>query len=220
MVRIFIVDDHASFRDSLVFLLEYQEDFTVVGKAGTFAEASVLLATTDIDVALVDLDLPDGHGLDLLPKIHERNPGVPAIILTGSVRPESKALAIAAGAVGFLHKSTNVTEIVQSISRVASGQSLLSVTEAMSLMRQASQYQARSQTASNSLQKLTPREREVLLALVDGLDNQGIAQRLSLSTATVRSHVVQVLDKLNVESRLQAALFAVRSGLVAPDEFE
>lgn len=218
MVRVCIVDDHASFRDSLAFMVGYQDDLEIVGQAGSLAEARAMVASTAVDVALLDLDLPDGQGLELMPTIHSRNPAAAVIILTGSIRPESQALAIAAGAVGFLHKSTSVSEIVQAIRKVAGGQSLLSTSEAMSLMRRAAQHQARLQETQQILRELTPREREVLQALAGGLDNQAIADRLSLSVATVRTHVVRVLQKLNVSSRLQAALFAVRAGVVSSDD--
>ena len=158
----------------------------------------------------MDLDFPNGHGLDILGEIYERNPGAAAVILTGSIRPESRALAVAAGAAGFLHKSTSVGEIVSAIRNIASGQSLFSPAEAMALIREAAQHHANIQARLRTLDQLTPRERDVLRALACGLDNQAIADRLCLSTATVRTHVVHVLEKLNVDSRLQAALVAGR----------
>lgn len=213
MIRVLLLDDHASFRSALAFMLSREPEITIAGEAGSLAEAHAVLSGTAVDVALVDLDFPDGFGLDILEDLYDRNPGAAAVILTGSTRPESTALAVAAGAVGFLHKSTGVAEIVSAIRKVTSGQSLFSPAEAMALMRQATQHHARTEAAQRALAQLTPRERDVLQALTCGLDNRGIADRLCLSTATVRSHVVHLLDKLNVESRLQAALIAVRHEL-------
>ena len=218
MIRVLIVDDHASFRDAMAFMLALKADITIVAQAGSLAEAWAVLADTTVDVALIDLDLPDGQGLELLPDLHKRHPEASAVILTGSIRKESQALAIAAGAVGFLHKSTNVVEIATAIRRLAAGHTLITPSEALTLMRQAARYEARAQTAQRAFAQLTPRERDVLRALTAGLDNQAIADRLSLSVATVRVHVVQLLRKLEVDSRLQAALIAVRHGVVDQDD--
>ncbi|MDQ3542085.1 MAG: response regulator transcription factor [Chloroflexota bacterium] len=217
MIDVLLVDDHASFRGALAFMLEREEDISVVAQAGSLAEARTVLANVAIAVALVDLDLPDGHGLDLLTDIRQRNPEAPVLILTGSIRAESRAMAVASGASGFLHKSTSVAEIVTGIRRVAAGQPLITPAEAITLMSQARLHLARTETSQRALRQLTPRERDVLRALAAGLDNQAIADRLHLGTATVRSHVVQVLRKLEVDSRLQAALFAVRHGVVDED---
>jgi len=218
MIRVMLVEDHASLRQSLAFLLEIDGDLRVVASVGTLAEARALLPATVVDVALLDLDLPDGEGLDLLPAIRQANPDADVIVLTGSIRPETKALAIAAGAMGFLHKITDVEAIRDAIRQVAAGQPLISPREALLLTREAVQYQARTASVQRLLSGLTARERDVLRALAHGLDNQAIADRLHLSTTTVRTHVTQILRKLDVESRLQAALFAVRHGLVTLDE--
>lgn len=217
MIRVILVDDHASFRGALAFMLEREGDIEVVGQAGTLAEARQIAASTPADVALVDLDLPDGNGLDLLPVLHEHTAMTAVVILTGSVRPEKPALAVAAGAVGFLPKAVGTAEIVAAIRRVATGETLFTATEAVALMRQAAQYQTRTQATQRALEGLTRRERDVLRGLAAGLDNNAIAKRLYLSTATVRTHVGEVLRKLGVDSRLQAALLAVRHGEVDPD---
>ena len=218
MIQVFIVDDHASYRNALAFMLGHQPDLTVVAEAGSLAVARALLTRTVVDVALVDLDLPDGYGLDLLPEFRETNPDAAVIVLSGSARPHSKAKAIAAGAVGFLHKESDVQMIMDAIRQVATGQPLISPREAMALMREAAHYEARGQAAHRILAQLTPRERDVLSEVVGGHGDQAIADRLHLSTTTVRSHVAQLLRKLEVHSRLQAALFAVRHGLVNPDD--
>jgi DNA-binding NarL/FixJ family response regulator len=218
VIRVALIDDHVSFRGALAFMIERDEDISVVVQAGRFEETRAFLEREAIDVALVDLDLPDGNGLDLLPLLRERNPDSAVVILTGSIKPENPGLAIANGAVGFLHKSVSTADVIDAIKRAAAGEALFSATEAVSLLRQAAQYQSRVQTTQRVLDQLTPREIDVLEALADGLDNQAIADRLFLSTATVRTHVREILRKLNVNSRLQAALYAVRLGVVKLDE--
>ena len=216
MIRVGLIDDHVSFRDALAFMLQREPDITVDLEAGRVAEALQLLETTPIDVALVDLDMPDGKGLDVLPYVRNKNPAAAAIVLTGSTNPESPALAISNGAVGFLHKSASTAEVVTDIRVAASGEMLFSATEAVTLLREAARLQARDESKRRMLDQLTQRERDVLTALGSGLDNQAIADQLFIGTATVRSHVSEVLRKLNVDSRLQAALIAVRFGLVDP----
>jgi DNA-binding NarL/FixJ family response regulator len=218
VIRVALIDDHVSFRGALAFMIERDEDISVVVQAGELEEARALLERESIDVALLDLDLPDGNGLDLLPLLREHNPDAAVVILTGSINPENPGLAIANGAVGFLHKSVSTADVTNAIKRAATGEALFSATEAVSLLRQAAQYQSRAQTTQRVLDQLTPREIDVLESLVDGLDNQAIADRLFLSTATVRTHVREILRKLDVDSRLQAALYAVRLGIVKLDE--
>ncbi len=218
MIRVGLIDDHASFRGALAFMLQREADISIELEAGRISEARALLGTTMIDVAVVDLDLPDGQGLDLLPLVHDQNPQAAAIVLTGSTNPESPALAIANGAVGYLHKSASTAEVVEAIRIAATGETLFTATEAVALMREAAKIHAKHQARRQILDQLTQRELDVLRALGDGLDNQAIAERLFITTATVRTHVGEVLRKLEVDSRLQAALIAVRLGLVDPDE--
>lgn len=214
MIRVGLVDDHVSFRGALAFMLQREGDITVDLEAGRLSEAQGLLESIPIDVALVDLDLPDGKGLELLPLVRNQNPRAAAIVLTGSTNPESPAMAITNGAVGFLHKSASTAEVVQAIRTVATGEALFSAVEAVKLMQEAARFQAKDQVKRQTLDLLTQRELDVLRALGAGLDNQAIADRLFITTATVRTHVSEVLRKLHVDSRLQAALIAVRLGLV------
>jgi DNA-binding NarL/FixJ family response regulator len=217
MINVMLVDDHASFRQAIGFLLDREPDLRVVVAAGSLAEARALLKTTAIDACLLDMELPDGNGTDLLPELFRHSPGASTIVLSGSHMPHNRARSIAAGAVGFLHKSAGVPEIVEAIRKAARGEPLIPAVEAMALMREASQYEKSIDAVQQAMDRLTPREMDVLKALARGLDNQSIADELHLTTATVRSHVVHLLHKLEVDSRLQAALIAVHHGLVSPD---
>lgn len=214
MIKVMLLDDHTVLRNALAFLLEREEDLTVAAGAASLAEARAVLAETSVDVIVVDLELPDGSGLEVVAELSKRRPGTAAIVLTGNERPETHALAVAAGAVGFLHKSTAASALAMAIRRVAAGEPLLSPAETVSLLLQAAQYDTQTQATRDALARLTPRERDVLRELAAGHDNQTIADRLNLGTETVRTYVAQILRKLGVASRLQAALFAVRVGLV------
>jgi DNA-binding NarL/FixJ family response regulator len=209
MINVMLVDDHASLRQAIAFLVDREPDLQVVAGAGSLAEARALLKTTTIDVLLLDMELPDGMGTDLLPELFRHSPGASQVVLSGSHLPHNRARSIAAGAVGFLHKSLGVPEIVEAIRKAARGEPLIPAVEAMALMREANQYERSREAVQRRLDLLTPREMDVLNALARGHDNQTIADELHLTTATVRSHVAHLLRKLDVDSRLQAALIAV-----------
>ncbi len=213
-IRVLLVDDHASFRQSLALLLNGEPDLVVAGQAGTLAAARGVLA--GIDVAIVDLGLPDGSGLALLAELRAAAPTVRALILTGSDSELAFARAVEAGAAGMLHKSAGTEEIVAAVGRLHAGELLFSAAEAVALLRLANEQRAQEREALAVLGRLSPREREVLRALAEGLGDKEIARRLGISDRTARVHMAHILTKLGVESRLQALMFAVQHGLVVP----
>lgn len=218
MIRLLVVDDHTSFRESLVFMLELADDLSVVAQAGSLDKARTAIATTPIDIALLDLDLAGERGLDLIHELHVYHPDAVAIVLTGNTGAKSRALAVAAGATGVLHKSISIQEIVTAVRQAAAGESLVSPREAAELMHQGNLHLTHDAEGYMALQHLSRREQEVLRALAAGLDNQGIAQRLFISAETVRSHIARIYQKLGVDSRLQAVLFALRHGFLTEDD--
>ena len=161
MLHVLHLEDHASLRGAVAFMLEREPDIPMVVQAGSVAEARCLLPIMPIDVALIDLNLPDGSGLDLLPFLREHHPAAAAVVLTGSARPESPALAVAAGAVGFLHKTVCIEDIVAAIRRAAAGEILFTPEDIMTYLCKAAQYQLRTRDACQALARLTPREQKV-----------------------------------------------------------
>ena len=215
MTRVLLVDDHAAFREPLAFMIGLEPDLTVVGQAETVAEARPQLAGADVMV--VDLDLPDGSGIELIRELRTVNPRALALVLSASGTARDRARAVEAGAAGVLTKAARTREIVEAIRRLHAGDTLISPREAVDLLRLAGEERERGRTERQALARLTPREREVLGLLAEGLDNKAIAERLSLSPDTARTHVVKLLAKLGVESRLQAALLALRHGPARPE---
>lgn len=211
-IRLLLVDDHASFRQSLALLLDGEPDLTVMAQAGRLAAAQA--AGVGFDVAIVDLDLPDGNGLTLIEELHVTAPAVRSLILTGSVSRIDLARAVEAGAAGVLHKSVGVDEIVAAVRRLHADELLFSAAEAVALLRLANRARAEERAAHAVLARLSSREREVLQALAEGLGDKEIARRLRISDRTARVHMAHILTKLGVESRLQALVFAVQHGLV------
>lgn len=215
MIRVLLVDDHASFRQPLAFMLDREPGLAVVAQAGSLAEARG--APGGIDVALVDLDLPDGDGATLVRELRATSPGVAVLVLTAAGDRAEHARAVEAGAAGVLHKSARLAEIVAAVRRLAAGEPFYTPADLIELLRLAGRRREADRDAQAALARLTPREREVLQALADGLADKEIARRLGVSAETVRTHMVNLLGKLGVESRLQALVFAVRHGAVRID---
>jgi len=214
-INILLVEDHAVFRQALALAFSLEPDLQVIHEAGSVADGRGMLA--DVDVALVDLDLPDGSGASLIAELHQANRTAEAIVLTASTRQIDMARAIEAGAAGVLHKSTPLSDIVNAVRRVAVGDALLSRRELIDLIQVSRQHREAEQETEQIIARLTKRERDVLLALADGLSDREIAERLFVSRETVHTHMVNMLGKLGVSSRMQALIFAIRSGLVSID---
>ncbi len=212
MNRVLLLDDHAAFREPLAFMFDREPEFEVVVQAGSLAEARRDLE--GIDLAVVDLDLPDGDGTDLISELRAVNPDGMVLVLTASVDREAYARAVEAGAAGVLNKSVRITEVIDAARRLVEGKALLSGDEVVELLRLADRRRERDHEARRAIEQLTPRELEVLQALAEGLSDKDIADRLYVGSGTVRSHVVNIFGKLGVHSRLQALLFAVRHGLI------
>ena len=212
MINLLLVDDHAAFRQPLAFMLEREPDLTVSQQAESVAEVKQSLA--DYDVAIVDLVLPDGNGIDLVRNLRTANPRGSVVVLTASADHASRALAVEAGAAGLLHKSASLPDIIETIRRLGRGEQLLSLEETIELLRDAGQHRERDRAAQQALAQLTHREREVLQTLTKGMTDREIGEHLNISSETVRTHMVNILHKLGVDSRLQALVFAARHGAV------
>jgi DNA-binding NarL/FixJ family response regulator len=220
MARVLLVDDHPSFRQALAFMLRQEPEVDAVAQAGSLAEARGVLAGGDnggndggIDVAVLDLDLPDGYGIDLIKDVRAACPDARVLILTASTDRHNAARAVEIGADGVLLKAATIEEILAAVRRLAAGQQILSQREVIELLRLAGQRREEEREARLALDRLTRREREVLQALADGLNDKEMAERLHLSVRTARTHMVNILGKLGVESRLQALIFALRHGI-------
>lgn len=212
MIRVLLVDDHNSSREPLAFLLNREPDLDVVGQAGSIAGARPLLH--GVDVAIIDLNLPDGNGHTLIQELRAHNPNCAALILTGSSDRYDHSRAIELGAAGVLTKSVSAIDIIDAVRRLANGEQIHSVQEILHLLQVAAGQRQQDDRARARLASLTPRERELLQALADGLSDKDIAQRFQISVRTVQTHMANLLDKLEVESRLQALLLGARFGEV------
>ena len=216
VTRIIIIDDHDTFRDPLAFMLERERDLTVVTRPRSLAEAREILGNVElsVDVAIVDLHLPDGSGADLIADLKVSRPRATALVLSATTDQRRLAGAIEAGAAGVMHKSAPMSDLVEAVRRLAAGEQLLSQQEVIEALRFLVRVREVNREAQLASDKLTPREREVLQALAEGWSDKEIARRLHVGVGTVHSHVTNILSKLEVSSRLQALVFAVRYGVV------
>jgi DNA-binding NarL/FixJ family response regulator len=214
-IRVLLVEDHASFRQALAFMLEREPGFEVAEQVGSLAEARELDGETleNVEVAIVDLALPDGDGLDLIEDFSSR-PRTMTLVLSASLEPGRFARAVEAGASGVLHKSTPIKDIVEAVRKLRAGEALLSPAEVVEMLRLVGRERQEEHAARQAVERLTSREKEVLQALAEGLESKEIAEKLNVTVETERTHMVNILHKLGVHSRLQALVFAARYGVV------
>lgn len=218
-IKVLLVDDHSMVRQGLRTFLELQDDsamrITVVGEAVNGIEAVELAQRTQPDIVLLDLVMPQMDGIQAIPKIIAGSPNSRIIILT-SFGEEDKVLpAIRAGAQGYLLKDIPPNELVRAIREAYLGKAQLHPDVARKLMSAvAAQEVTLNRTATRSAGGLTGREQEVLSLLGDGLSNREIAQKIFISEKTVKTHVSNILGKLHLEDRTQAAIYALKHGFV------
>jgi DNA-binding NarL/FixJ family response regulator len=208
--RLLIVDDHDMFADSLRMALSAQPDFEVVGTASTLAQAKTLVATTSPDVVLLDHHRPDGLGVDSLTELRVIRPQANIVVLTAAAEDSMLVAATEAGCAGFILKTSPLDELVSAVRTAAAGEITVS-SDLLSRLLSRLHHQYEPPPCD-----LTPREREILKLIGEGLTNGAIAARLFISVNTVRNHVQSVLAKLGAHSKLEALSVAIRDGIIEP----
>ena len=204
--RIFLLDDHEIVRRGLKELLVAGDEFVVVGEAGTATEALTRIPATNPDVAVLDVRLPDGDGVEVCREIRSRHPGVQCLMLTSFADDEALFSAILAGAAGYVLKQVRGSDLIDAIRRVAQGQSLLDpavTTRVLERLRAPA-------GAGDDVAALTDQEQRILGFIAEGLTNRQIGERMFLAEKTVKNYVSNVLMKLGMSRRSEAAAYAAR----------
>jgi two-component system, NarL family, nitrate/nitrite response regulator NarL len=212
-LRVVLADGHHFFREGLRGMLE-TAGMTIVGEATNGAEAVALAERLKPDVVVIDLNMPDASGAEALRRIAAVSPEARMVVLTVSTDEADVLDALQAGACGYILKDTRVDELVGGIRQTAGGQAVLSHEVMRTLVTRANQDNHAAEQSQSVIDALTTRELDVLRLIVDGADNAAIGLELSISRHTVKQHVTNIFEKLDVRSRVEAAVYAVRAGLV------
>jgi len=205
-VRVFLLDDHEIVRRGVRELLEMEEDFEVVGEAGTAEDALARIAASVPDVAIIDMRLPDGNGVEVCREVRSRNPEIQCVVLTSFADDEALFDSIMAGAAGYLLKQIKGNDLVDAVRRVAAGQSLLDPNVTARVLERL----RTGPVQDERLARLTEQERKILDLIAEGLTNRQIGERMFLAEKTVKNYVSNLLAKLGMERRTEAAVFATR----------
>jgi two-component system nitrate/nitrite response regulator NarL len=225
-IKLLVIDDHTLFRRGLVALLSQDGRFSLAGQAGDMGEALRCCDDTP-DVLLLDNHLPGVRGIDGIPALKDAYPGVRILMLTVSENAEDLAAAMLAGADGYLLKTVETEQLCDSIEKVLTGECVISpemMTKFVTAFRaKAPVIQAEASTPAlqpqplaedSTLESLSTREREILVLIAQGDSNKGIARTLDIAETTVKVHVQHIFRKLNLSSRVQAAMYAAAHGWV------
>jgi DNA-binding NarL/FixJ family response regulator len=207
MIKLVLVDDHEALREGLVALLSHS-GMEVVGTAGTFASGVDLVVVGDPDVAIIDIKLPDGNGIDLTRELLARRPDLGVILYTGDADAELLYEGLDSGARGYALKAGSMDELIGAIERVAGGGSYVDPRLDRILL---------SSRATAHVPQLSPREREIMHLMAEGMTAEAIGDKLGVSVETVRTHVRNVIRKLQARNRVHAIAIALERGEIALD---
>lgn len=218
-ISVLLVDDHTLFRSGVRSLLQRNPRFNVAGEAADGVDGVKRALQLKPDVVLLDLNMPGMSGIETLQLMLQDRPGAAVLMLTVSEEAEDLAAALQAGARGYLLKNIDADYLTRAVERAAAGESVLAESLAGKLFAHVQRAGApRTPSPASELDKLTPREREILACLARGESNKVIARALDLAESTVKIHVQNILKKLDLSSRVQAAVFAVEHGLQSGQE--
>jgi two-component system NarL family response regulator len=213
-IRVLIVDDHALFRKGLELVLAAEPDLEIVGEASEGLEAIERAADLQPDVVLMDVRMPGVGGIEATRRIRNAQPATRVVMLTVSEDEEDLFAAVRAGATGYLLKEVSIDEVANAVRAVARGQALVTPSMASKLLGEFNVLSRRIDAQHGAAPRLTDREVEVLRLVAKGMSNKEIASELVIAENTVKNHVRNILEKLQLKSRMEAAMYAVREKLV------
>ena len=217
-IRIVIADDHRAFAEALAATMRMEDDLSVVAIVHDGESAIEVAIKQEPDVVLMDLQMPGVDGIAATRRIKEAHPETHIVILSATAEEHERARALDAGAEGYLSKERSVKEVTSSVRAVSQGKALVTAEEARRIMGHLRKRRARDLAERERVDRLTPRETQILQGLADGLPTEKLSEKLGISRNTLRTHVQNILFKLKVHSKVEALALAIRHGKVRADD--
>jgi DNA-binding NarL/FixJ family response regulator len=216
MISVAMIEDHQILVDSLSIMLRYESDIDFLGSASSVSNGHNLIKETTPDVLLLDVGLPDGSGLDLIPEVNQVSPDTNIVVLTSLSDEATLMRVIDSGISGFVSKNSQLSELMDTIRKAAEGEIVMPTSLLVGLLMRLPRNKAAAYQEEKGWERLTVREQEVLELLASGKTGSEIAEDLHIAPLTVRTHIRNLMSKLGVHSRLEAVTFAMKNGLIDP----
>ncbi len=216
MISVAIIEDHQILVDSLGLMLRYEPDMEFLGAAASLKDGEVLVGNSNPDVLLLDIGLPDGNGLDLIPEINTTSPDTHIVVLTSLSDEATLMRVIDSGISGFVSKNSQLSELLETIRKAADGEIVMPTSLLMGLLMRLPRDKAAAYQDEKGWQRLTVREQEILEMLAKGKSGNEIAEELHIAPLTVRTHIRNMMSKMGVHSRLEAVAFGLKNGIIDP----
>ena len=216
MIRIVMIEDHHILVDSLSLMLRYEPDMEFLGSADSLEKGRRLLKETEPDVLLLDVGLPDGSGLDLIPEVNQISPETNIIVLTSLTDETTLMRVVDSGISGFVSKDSQLSELLLTIRKAADGEIVMPTSLLVGLLMRMPRDRGAAYQDDKGWERLTVREQEVLELLASGKTGDEIAESLHIAPLTVRTHIRNIMAKMGVHSRLEAVTFGIKNGIIDP----
>ena len=216
MITVAMVEDHQILVDSLSLMLRYEPDIEFIGSAGSLEQGRNLLKETEPDVLLLDVGLPDGSGLDLIPEVNQSCPDSNIVVLTSLTDETTLMRVVDSGISGFVSKDSQLSDLLITIRKAADGEIVMPTSLLVGLLMRMPRDKAAAYQDDKGWERLTVREQEVLERLASGKSGDEIAEELHIAPLTVRTHIRNLMSKMGVHSRLEAVTFGLKNGLIEP----
>jgi DNA-binding NarL/FixJ family response regulator len=216
MISVAIIEDHQILVDSLSLMLRYESDMEFLGAAPSLSEGRELVQCCNPNVLLLDVGLPDGNGLEIIPEVNQINPDTQIVILTSLTDEATLMRVIDSGISGFVSKNSSLSELLDTIRKASEGEIVMPTSLLMGLLMRLPRDKAAAYQEENGWERLTLREREILERLSKGETGDEIAEELHIAPLTVRTHIRNMMAKMGVHSRLEAVAFGLKNGIIDP----
>ena len=216
MISVAIIEDHQILVDSLGLMLRYEPDMEFLGAASSVSDGRQLIQHSKPDVLLLDVGLPDGNGLDIIPEISSTSPDTNIVVLTSLSDEVTLMRVIDSGISGFVSKNSQLSELLETIRKAADGEIVMPTSLLMGLLMRLPRDKAAAYKDEKGWERLTIREKEILDLLAKGKSGNEIAEELHIAPLTVRTHIRNMMSKMGVHSRLEAVSFGLKKGIIDP----